>query len=318
MNEKNLVVCDKELRYAVGLGENISLRTEFALRVQVCTSMDSMMQFKQNRKLHILIVDEAFTYEERKKMGAEQTFVLTKETCRDLGEKEREIYKFQSADRILAEVFETYCGQRENGLIKKKNTHKKRLLAVYSPIHRIGKTTFAIALGKELAKTDRTLYLNLEEYADVGGRFIEADEKNLSDLFYFMRQEEEDMALRISTMIAHIGDLEYIPPVLLGADLKEISLEEWQEFLTSILEETVYETVILDLGESIQGLLEILQFCDKVYMPVLEDGISRQKVQRFDEMLRQMGLGIVEQKIDRFVAAEDMDIYAKKLIQEET
>jgi len=279
--------------------------------------MDSIMQFKQNRELHILIVDEEFTYEERKKMDAEQTFVLTKEVCRDLGEKEREIYKFQSADRILAEVFETYCGQGENGLIKRKNTHKKRLLAVYSPIHRIGKTALAIALGRELAKTGRTLYLNLEEYADVGGRFIEADGKNLSDLLYFLRQEEEDIALRMSTMIAHIGDLEYIPPVLLGADLREISLEEWQEFLTSILEETVYETVILDLGESIQGLLGILQFCDKVYMPVLEDGISRQKVQRFEEMLRQMGLGEIEQKIDRFVAAEDMDIYVKKMIQEE-
>ncbi len=317
MNEKNLVVCDKELRYAVGLSENISLRTEFALRVQVCTSMDSIMQFKQNRELHILIVDEEFTYEERKKMDAEQTFVLTREACRDLGEKEREIYKFQSADRILAEVFETYCGQREKGLIKRKNTHKKRLFAVYSPIHRIGKTTFAVALGKELARTGRTLYLNLEEYADVGGRFIEAEGKNLSDLLYFLRQEEEDIALRMSTMIAHIGDLEYIPPVLLGADLREISLEEWQEFLTSILEETVYETVILDLGESIQGLLEILQFCDKVYMPVLEDGISRQKVQRFEEMLRQMGLSGIEQKMERFVAAEDMDIYVKKMIQEE-
>ncbi len=317
MNEKNLVVCDKELRYAVGLSENISLRTEFALRVQVCTSMDSIMQFKQNRELHILIVDEEFTYEERRKMDAGQTFVLTKEGCRDLGEKEREICKFQSADRILAEVFEMYCGQGEKGLIKKRNTHKKRLLAVYSPIHRIGKTTLAIALGKELAKTGRTLYLNLEEYADVGGRFIEADGKNLSDLLYFLRQEGEDIALRISTMIAHIGDLEYIPPVLLGADLREISLEEWQEFLTSVLEETVYETVILDLGESIQGLLEILQFCDKIYMPVLEDGISRQKVQRFEEMLRQMGLSGMEQKTERFVAAEDMDIYVKRMIQEE-
>ncbi len=317
MSEKNLVVCDKELRYATGLGENISLRTEFAFRVHICTSVDSVKQFQEKQKLHILIIDEEFAYEEREQMDAEQTFVLTKGRCQDLGEKEKEIYKYQSADKILAAVFETYCGQKENNLIKKINTQKKKLIAVYSPIHRIGKTTFAIALGRELAKTSRTLYLNLEEYTDVGERFIRAEGKNLSDLLYFMRQEGEDTALRVSTMIAHMGDLEYIPPFLLGADLKEISLEEWQSFLTSVLNETVYETVILDLGESIQGLLEILQFCDKVYTPVLEDGISKQKVQQFEEMLRQMGLSGLEQKIQQFVAVEDMQLYVKRIIQEE-
>lgn len=316
MSEKNLVVCDKELRYATGLGENISLRTEFALRVHICTSVDSVKQFREKQKLHILIIDEGFAYVEREQMDAEQTFVLTKGRCQDLGEKEKEIYKYQSADKILATVFETFCGQKENNLIKKMNTQKKKLIAVYSPIHRIGKTTFAIALGRELARTSRTLYLNLEEYADVGERFIRAEGKNLSDLLYFTRQEE-NIALRLSTMIAHMGELEYIPPVLLGADLKEISLEEWQSFLTFVLNETVYETVILDLSESIQGLLEILQFCDKVYMPVLEDGISKQKVQRFEEMLRQMGLSGLEQKIHQFVVVEDMELYVKRMIQEE-
>lgn len=316
MSEKNLVVCDKELRYATGLGENISLRTEFALRVHICTSVDSAKQFREKQKLHILIIDEGFAYVEREQMDAEQTFVLTKGRCQDLGEKEKEIYKYQSADKILATVFETFCGQKENNLIKKMNTQKKKLIAVYSPIHRIGKTTFAIALGRELARTSRTLYLNLEEYADVGERFIRAEGKNLSDLLYFTRQEE-NIALRLSTMIAHMGELEYIPPVLLGADLKEISLEEWQSFLTSVLNKTVYETVILDLSESIQGLLEILQFCDKVYMPVLEDGISKQKVQRFEEMLRQMGLSGLEQKIHQFGVVEDMELYVKRMIQEE-
>lgn len=264
----------------------------------------------------MLLIDEAFAHEERKQMDADQTFVLTKEGCRDLGEQEKEIYKFQSADQILAAVFETYCGQRENSLMRKMNVHKKNLIAVYSPIHRIGKTTLVIALGKELAKKGRTLYLNLEEYADVGERFVRAEGKNLSDLLYFMHQEE-DTALRISTMTVHMEDLEYIPPFLSGADLKEVSLEEWKTLLAFILNETVYENVLLDLGESVQGGLELLGFCDRIYMPILEDAVSRQKVNRFEEMLRQMNLGGLEQKIHSFVAAEDMHLCAKKLIQEE-
>ena len=42
-------------------------------------------------------------------------------------------------------------------------------IAVYSPVGRTGKTGFALALGKEIAKKRRTLYLNLEEYSGFAG-----------------------------------------------------------------------------------------------------------------------------------------------------
>lgn len=318
MSEKNLVVCDKELRYADGLSKNVSTRSEFALRVYICTNLASVMRLKKERDIHILIVDEAFTYEERAEMKAEQTFVLTKEVCQDLGEKEKEIYKFQSADRILAIVFETYCERSGNSILKTIKKQKRKLIAVYSPIHRIGKTSFAISLGKELAKMGKTLYLNLEEYADVGERFVKAEGRTLADLLYYMRQESNDTALRVSTMAQQMGNLDYIPPFLLSADLKQVSLEEWKNLLQLILEETIYETIILDLGESIQGLTEILKFCDTIYMPVLEDEISKRKVQRFREGLQQMQLEGLADKIQEFTAADDMETYARKLIREET
>lgn len=317
MNEKNLVICDKELRYANGLSENISARNEFALRVHICTSLESVMKFKKERELHILIVDEAFAYEDREKMAAEQTFVLTRETCLDLGKKEKEIYKFQSADKILSEVFETYCEQTNSNILRNIRKQKKKLLAVYSPIHRIGKTTFAIALGKELAKAERTLYLNFEEYADIDERFVRAEGRNLGDLLYYMRQEGANVPLRISTMLAQTGDLDYISPFLMSSDLKEVSFEEWQSLLAAILEASIYETVILDLSESVQGLFEILQYCDRIYMPVLEDEISKRKLQQFEEVLRRMRLDVLDSKIHRFVAADDMEMYARKLIKEE-
>ena len=317
MSEKNLVVCDKELPYADGLSENISTRSEFTLRVYICTNLASVMRVRQERHIHILIVDEAFTYEEREAMKAEQTFVLTKETCQDLGEKEKEIYKFQSADKILAIIFETYCERSGNSILRTIKKQKRKLIAVYSPIHRVGRTTFAIALGKELAKLGKTLYLNLEEYADVGERFVKAEGRNLADLLYYMRQEEGNAALRVSTMAQQMENLDYIPPFLLSVDLKQVSLEEWKNLLQLILEETLYETVVLDLGESIQGLTEILQFSDTIYMPVLEDEISKRKVHCFREGLQQMKLEGLVDKIQEFIASDNMETYARKLIREE-
>lgn len=318
MNEKNLVICDKELRYADGLGQNISTRNELALRVFICTHLDSVRRLKEKQKIHILIVDEMFSYEERAEMEAEQTFVLTKEACQDLGEKEKEIYKFQSADKILAIVFETYCERSGNSILKMIKKQKRKLIAVYSPVHRVGKTTFALALGRELAKTEKTLYLNLEDYADMGERFAKAEGRNLGDLLYYIRQENQDAALRVSTMVRQIEDLDYIPPILLSTDLWEVSLEEWNNFLQLILEKTIYESVVLDLGDGLQGFMKILQLCDTIYMPVLEDDISRCKVKCFYEGLRQMQLEELMDKIQEFTATEDMEAYARKLVKEET
>ncbi len=316
MNEKNLVVCDKEFRYASGLGENISERSELALRVYTCTSMESLQRFRQDRKVHILIIDEVFAYEERSKMEAEQTFVLTKDTCKDLGEEEKEVSKYQSADRILSVVFQSYYENTKQNILKTVKKSRQTMYAVYSPIHRIGKTAFAIALGKELAKKAKTLYLNLEEYADVDGRFLRAEGRNLGDLLYYMRQEENNMALRLSTMVGKIEDLDYVPPMLLSTDLKEVGYKEWVSFLEAILADSAYENVILDLSESVQGLFYILQLCHRIYMPVLDDAISKRKLNQYENGLRQMGLQELERKIHRFAVPKDIESYVKKLIQE--
>ena len=198
--------------------------------------------------------------------------------------------------------------------MKKKN---HSLVAVYSPIHRIGKTAFAIALGKELARKEKTLYLNLEEYADVGGRFERSEGRNLADLIYYMRQEKGNFALRMSNTLRQMGELDYVPPILNSEDLKEISLDEWKLFLKRVLQESIYETIILDLSESIRGLDSILKMCDKVYMPILEDEISRQKLQCYEDNLIRRKMEEILQKTEKLTVTEDMEEYARKIVKED-
>lgn len=317
MNEKNLVICDRELQYANGLGENILERKELALRIHVCTSVEKVLLSMKEREVHILIIDEAFAYEERVKIKAEQIYVLTKENCHDLSEEEKAIYKYQSADKILAEVFEAYYEKTNHNILKNIKKPKQRLIAVYSPIHRIGKTTFAIAMGNALAKKEKTLYLNLEEYPDTQGRFVRSEGRNLGDLLYYMRQEGGNIGLKISMMVGKIEELDYIPPILISTDLKEISLAEWRKLLETILRESIYETLVLDLSESVQGLFEILQMCNEIYMPILEDGISKRKLGQYEEVLHRLNLRNLAEKTHVFVAKEDMEMYAKKIIKEE-
>ena len=73
----------------------------------------------------------------------------------------------------------------------------------------------------------------------------------------------------------------------------------------------------MDIGDSIHGLFGILEMCDRIYMPVLEDEISKRKVEQYDTMLQKMKLKKVQENTYRFVAAEDMETYARELLKEE-
>lgn len=166
---------------------------------------------------------------------------------------------------------------------------KGNLIGVYSPIHRIGKTRFAIELGKELSKKEPVLYLNLEAYA--GGDFYFQDRtgQTLADLLYYARQEKGNLGLRISMMAGQDEDLDYILPMPYVQDLQEVFVEEWLNLFNRILENCIYEKIVLDLGDNIKGLFQILEACDTVYTPFIEEGAARAKLNQYAENLRKTG-----------------------------
>lgn len=315
MNEKNLVICDRDIRYANCLGENISQRQELAVKVHICSSFEKLMELSQKKPIHILVLDEMYAYEERSKVEATQTFVLAEGNVKDLGEDEYEIGKYQCADEIIREIFTVYVEKTSENMLRSMRKNETRLIAVYSPIHRIGKTTFAMALGRECAKKKRVLYLNMEEYAGLK----ESSEKgwNLGDLLYYIKQGDENLGVRMQLAVQKTEELHYLLPIPISLDLKGITGEEWEALLGEIIRGSNYELVILDMSESVQGLFQILELCDRIYMPVLSDTISERKLQQYEKNLAQLKLEKLSNITYQFVMPKHVEEYAKMRAKEE-
>lgn len=315
MSEKNLVICDREIGYGNSLGENIEKREELAVKVHICSSPEKVHELMQGRTIHILVADDAFTQKERSCIGAEQVFVLCKERTEGLGEEECAIYKYQCAEEIIRIIFESYLEQHEGNIMRPIRKEQAKLIAVYSPIHRVGKTRFAIALGKEFAEQERVLYLNLEEFAG----FVEFDEEgqDLGDMLYYIRQGSGNLGIRLGSAVRKMDRLEYLLPIPFVSDLKEVTFAEWQMLLEQIMENSVYGRIILDIGEGVQGLFRMLQMCDRVYMPISEDDISTQKLKRYEKTIEELQLEDLARKTYRFVLPEDVEGYVKVRAKEE-
>lgn len=165
------------------------------------------------------------------------------------------------------------------------------IIGIYSPVHRIGKTRFALRLGKQLSQTTSVLYLNLEDYCGNPESFPEKNGQTLEDLLYYMRQDNMNLGLKLSTMIGQIENLDYLAPIRHHQDLCSVQSSEWLELFDMLLEKSIYQVLILDLGDCIDGLYEVLKHCTKVYTPYLEEPTAKAKLAQYEEDLRSSGYG---------------------------
>lgn len=324
MYVKNFVICDKEQQYARNLLQMFQRKKAAGIEMFLFHDVEEAERFSEQKPIHILLIDEAYPQEERERISAKRTYVLVKNMPETSAEQEhlagmaalpdgerqpgrkmagRTVYRYQSASQIWKQIFEPtkrVAGQKGKGSDKIRGERKKRnprqmakakgeLIAVYSPIHRIGKTLFALELGRKLAQKKPVLYLSLEEYAGDAFYFSDKPEQNLADLLYYFRQGRENFAVCMSMMAGQDGKLDYILPMPYVQDMQAVKREEWIELFAKVLEECIYEKVVLDLGDSIDGLLDILGQCATVYTPYIEEPAAKAKLNQYFENLRKMG-----------------------------
>ena len=300
MKSRNLVVCDTEEEYAKALAMFFMRKKELMLQVHVCSSVGHAEALGKELRADILLAAAECAGEVQEKVRAEKVFVLS--TGRKSAEKAEypALYKYQSGEKMLsciiqecAELFD--AEDMSQGMSGNK---KQKIIGVFSPVHRIGKTEYALKLGEKLAETENVLYLNLEVFAGIGGHFKQVGQ-TLADVLYYARQEKGNLGLMLTTLVCHRGNLDYVLPVPISEDLKEVHGSEWALLVNKILEQSIYETIVLDIGDGIPELYQLLKSCGEVHMPVLEDEYSKAKLLQFEREMNVLGQEDVLKRIVR-------------------
>ncbi len=281
MEQKLLVLCDPEEDYAQHMADFLRKRKEASWEILVYTKPQELMKLAQKKKIEILLISESayggFVEELQVKLLA-----LLNESGM-LQEKQLvNIDKYQAAEKVRQELLAHYM-ELENDFFPlvgcKADT---RLIGLFSPVRRCLQTTFGLTYGQLLAEKHRTLYLSFEPYAG-WEEWKECRQQDISSLLYY--QQEEGFSLHMQTIVRRMGNLEYVTSMANGENLLYITAGEWQKLLRAIVESGVYEYVILDLSESMQGLFEILRMCSRVYTIVKEDAKAKSKLEQYEQLL---------------------------------
>lgn len=300
MKSKNLVICDIEEEYAKALAMFFMRKKELMLQVHVCSSINHAAALGEKIRTDILLVAAEYAKEVQEEVKAEKVFILSTGERSEGEIKYPVLYKYQPGENMLGDIIRECAELFDAGdmMYGMSGNKKKKIIGVFSPVHRVGKTEYALKLGEELAESENVLYLNLEIFAGAGGRF-EKSGQNLSDVLYYARQEKGNLGLMLTTLVCHRGNLDYIQPMPVSEDLKEVRGSEWAGLLSKILEQSIYETLILDIGDGIPELYRVLRCCTEIHMPVLEDEYSQAKVVQFEQEMSLLGQEDVLKKIIR-------------------
>lgn len=291
--KKIMAVYDVDFRYADRLAEFANQREQVPFKVVAFTSLEKLAEFSQREQIDLLLVGDGVTKEQLAGIQAAQTVRLSESGVAEEGEAV--VYKYQASDSLLREVMSWYQPQ-EIPMLMNVAGRRSRIIGVYSPIGRCGKTSFALTLGQVLAREEKVLYITLEEFAGLSALTGTVYTGGLSDLLYYYTQREYS-PVRLGSVTYNWGGLDYIPPVTYAEDKIGIRSDVFAGLIRRIAADGTYEEMILDVGTFCGGAEELLGICDLVYVPVKEDVVSTAKLEEWDAYLKRSGRGAVLEKL---------------------
>ncbi len=306
MDTEILAVADTDRDYLEKFTGYFTRKYGTTFECHAFTGVESLLEFGLKNKISMLLMSEELYEPSVKRIDAGSIFLLSEES----GEGEdgvKKVDRYRSADGIIRELMKTRAEEENSSNGNLFTMQESRIITVFSPVSRVLKTTFAIALGQFLSDRGRTLYLNMEPYSGFHQIFMQKYESDLSDLLFYRKNGSKNFSYKLQSMILTTHGLDYVPPAVSPEDLMCTDAADWESFLSEILH-VGYEFLVLDPGICMNGLLDILLKSERIYMPMRGDSMSRAKIAQFDALLKIRGENDLSERIEKlqFPYFEDM------------
>ena len=220
--KKMMAVYDTDPVYAERLSDYVNRKEKGIFFAQAFTSREKLMDFAKGNEIDVLLSGEPVDSGEVSGIPSHQKIYLTEDREKRTGQ---EIYKYQSGDDIIREVMAVYCelpGMEPalSALLGKR----KRLIGVFSPVGRCGKTCLALAIGLLLAKEEKVLFVSLDTFTGFTELINEPWKRDLSDLIYYYKLGRFN-GIRLNAVTYYLGDLAWLPPIRFPDDYSQITVE---------------------------------------------------------------------------------------------
>ena len=287
VKEKILAIVNGDKVYADKLASYLESQKTVPLYPHVFVDANECKGYLAKHPVEIILVDEQ--QKEAFRGSAVQVVLLAEEKLVDKKEKFASVYKYQRADRLVCSLLEWYVQSLQGNAGWKYSMVEKKIIGIYSPVNRCGKTTFGLLYSRMLAGKDKVLFLNLEPFSGLAERFGFREDGNLSDVLYYIKERKETIFHYIQTAVENHEGLYILPPVLVQSDIGALEEEDWNWFIGELVGKSDYDVIVMELSSSMRDMKIGFRECSRLFVPSLRDSISAMKVEEFKEYLSKTG-----------------------------
>lgn len=249
------------------------LEEDLRLQLFIFTKEEELKKFVNSQKLDSLIMDEI---ELESKITINKIIYLSNEEGQ---EASNIIYKYQSSRYIRAQLLKILKIES----FKNITNFSCKVIGVYSPVSNSFKTSLAVLLGYQGLDIENTLLLTLDRFSllDCNKNYDEI--YDFSDLLYCLEQGRCDDSV-FERAIGCLSELPYIYPLIMPEDIQKITVSQMEQFIKKISDK--YQRLIIDIGNDVENVIEFLDLCQIIYIPIVEDFYTNQKINYFENYLK--------------------------------
>lgn len=297
LGKLSLIIADADESYAKGVANYINTNNHDEFQVNCFTRSDAFSSFiRQAGTLDILLVCPEFYDEAQKYDKAKLTVVLSDGIlCREYSGCEI-INKYQPGEKLISNVLFLYSKCNPGEIHMPNRGKSAKVVGIYSPIGGIGKTTIAVSLSAQCVKQELSaFYLNLEPIQSTGVYFDCSNERNLSYVFYYLKEKNKDLAFRLNGIKSRdpATGVEYFTPPQSGLEFDEISVGELESLIHELKNIGSYYFIFIDMPVNFDiKTVRLLELCDRVVIVAAPDPTAKRRI------------GIFMQELERLASAK--------------
>ena len=187
-----LALCEKNEIYRRKFGDYLIEKKANSINITSITSVSLLQSKLKERQFDIILLGGGFERTTMHSLKIKDGHInqnsiiirLVDDEDKISDETEKNIFKYQSGDEIVRQIFYYYQSLelRENTTFK----NNKEIIAFYSPCNSRLRTPFALTYAQVFAKEKKVLYINLAEWSGFAKWFMEEYNRDLADLLYLI------------------------------------------------------------------------------------------------------------------------------------
>lgn len=289
MKKIKLIIADEEANYAEKLASYIRKEEAGNIDAAWYADREKLLEHQSGKEAEIFLLGSEFWQEEYLskllcKTNQRIFVLLTSDTTEKRLAQYPVIDKYQPAREVIRQVYKIAAEFVEDDSIWIGN--RQRMFGICAPWNYELSMLFSLILAQILGEEQRVLYISLQECYGMERLIEVCHEKNLTDIVCSLRQQHKNPGAFIKSVVAEIGNVDYIPPADNPQNIFELTAEDYCSLIVAAKEQLDYELILWETGMMGHGMIAWMEQCQIIYCPYQEEIFLSERKRQMEHILQ--------------------------------